>query len=595
MANIPTYLPSEESTERPHVYLSPNATPEMFGARLAKQITIIGGAIDDIYKQQKAKREEYNISIARDKLTQAEREIDNYLFSENGAYTRKGEQVDTLIEDSQTEFDKIKRDHLSTISDQKAKDMFSVSFDDFATRNLRALSRHRLNEIEKYNMATLDAQISQDHDNVVKNRYNPEIFEEKTKEIILNTMSKFAGMGPEIQAQAAEDALNLLHKDVIEGYLSDREITMAKDYIEKYGDELDPTLKRNYKEIIKEEEDNIYVADKAMELSKSGKLIDEQLAIADKEKNPEKRKKLRNELLNRFNTNQAIQSYKQEQVNINEWDNLFNLYDMIQDDQGNIRGEVLGIFRNYTPPAGKVSPGVNEGLRNWRNRQLEILFDETQGKQKQEVYTTPYFQWMGLPQETQRAYTFDQIMKEGKKVHPTAFKEIFDEWKKLKNKPEEEVKNTMTPDQFFKNAISGRKDFDPDDKEDNERIRRFHVQADSLYRQLPEDRRNNMEEWNKIVNHLLGELYPHGDLPFFPDKKIYTFEAPYQEKKPVPGAAILNDKTVPLSVLDWFNKGKIIQHEYNEELGMHVYRVDLGDGTFQLYDEDNNPLGRYNY
>ena len=323
---VPTYERREREIALPGSRFTGNATADSFGAGEARAIGRLGQSAQNVADQILVEQQKLNRAEARDAVTQAQRESDEYL---NGVYQRQGKDASGVFDESKNAFDEIKKRYQQDLKSEYAKDLFNSTFDNYVTTNSRRVLKHQSDQIQAYENQSLDAQNKQLEDNSVVNRYDIAQIKENEQDIIANTRVRFKGFDGPAMDKAIADRIHNMYTQILDARTNEavtyedmqENIKFLKDNLDKFN----PKIRAELKKGLENKANTVWVNEKAVELANSGLPIEKQLEQVDKIKNkdPKYIQALRSDVQERYNFKSKVQEGKLKQQYENEVDSLF--------------------------------------------------------------------------------------------------------------------------------------------------------------------------------------------------------------------------------------------------------------------------------
>lgn len=294
---VKVYQPGQvQNNPLPGSRFTANATAASFGGGQAQDLQAMGGALMKAGQASATlhdiSQERANRAAVRDKLNTASAELRELTGS---YYRRKGQDAASVYSEAEQALAEVRKKHTQDIKDPRQKDMFDASYESLANGHLNRVYAFQEEQRVVWEKETREAENMNAIEDAAAAWTDPAAIREAEVTLKFNTAANLKGMGDKVIKKGIEDATHLLHTEVLKkvGAYSPQ---AALDYIKTYGDRIKPVERAVLTQELQKKADIVWAMDKALELANSGKTFEEQLAVADAEKDPNKATELKENL-----------------------------------------------------------------------------------------------------------------------------------------------------------------------------------------------------------------------------------------------------------------------------------------------------------
>ena len=290
------------------------ADPRAFGVQEAQQLQQAGRAVeetvrvlDDINTRAKVRN---NMNQFRD---ESRKWMSDFL-------ERKGTDAIDSYQDAETYFDKRRGQYADSLQGRE-RDMFLASYDDLANQYKNQAIRFQSTSRVQFENATLDAENANLTQEAVVLRYDPSAVKEKETDIINNVLYKNRQQDKAVQQKAVNEARNALYKSVLDAHTEENP-EIALEFFKNNKEKFNPSARPGLQKALNEKARNKRAWDKGIELSQSGLTLNDQLAQADKIKDPQESKMVRQYVKERHTTAKVAAEAQYQQFRVGEFQKL---------------------------------------------------------------------------------------------------------------------------------------------------------------------------------------------------------------------------------------------------------------------------------
>lgn len=490
----------------PSVTQSASAGAESFGGGQGRQLQQLGQGIQDAgaaagsyiieSEQRKSK------ALVRDSLTNARAEARTFM---SDLYTKQGKDaIDAHGVASKTLQD-IRKKYAGQFKTPYQKDLFSSNFDSEIESHLdRAISFQERSRLE-YEKNTRDAENLEAVDSAVANRTDIRAIGNSEFTIRANTKAQYKGQDATFIKEKEEEAVNLLHKNVLEALSVDSPVA-AKQYLKDNWEKFDSASREALKKKIDSDAFEFEVRADAAQMDVDGLTFEQQIEKVNEEKDPEKASALKKEVEERFRLKDKIKERKAKDEEYSYW------------QQVKKGGEV---------PFGRVSGDLAKQM---------VAYKRTAAAGFAETSDLAVLQKLGtMSDEDLKAAPLDDVIKFGRVLTKGDFEPFFDRYLDLRNnktggeKGDEKLISIRTDSQLVESTLkslgidnTGEKN--KDKRKENERLTSelYSKYQDELTAfQQTNDRKPTPQEKRQLLDNLVIEGKVKG---FFKKKPVFAIE-----------------------------------------------------------------------
>jgi hypothetical protein len=355
---IPQQTQQVENTAMPSARFSGGANADMFGAAEARQIGQFANVADKIAGVAINKMEEANkqkvIAKSRDSYNSAAAE---YRAGMSAIYSKKGKDAVNAGKEAAELGDTIGKKYTEGLDDTE-KNAFTAMFDNDRNLHMNKAFAHQDNQVAEWNKASNVALQTGLMEDAQQYFNDPKVVGEK-EGIFRATVEKEAsdnGMDEPQAKQLMEKRVDEFHTGIMNRIAQDSTVAALK-YMDENKDKFDTQTYVEKRATVEKSAKGELALTKAMELSKSGLTIEDQLAEVDMIKDPAVAAATRKLVVDRNEENTKIQKAKDEQY---------------------IDSEVNKLIQN--PQNYKLPPFAPEKLATFVATHRKKLIDEVTGK-----------------------------------------------------------------------------------------------------------------------------------------------------------------------------------------------------------------------
>lgn len=236
MPRVPQYQQQVSVQNLPSARVRNSVTPEALGAGIGRGLQQLGGVVQDFAKQEQEKADVVAIMDADRQLADVELRLFN--DPERGAYATRGRDAFGLPERVFPEWDKSVSDIEARLTPAQ-RAAFQRQAQSRRTDLQRGLSRHILQESDRYYTAESQAYINTAVDAAAANYTDPERVDLEAERAARGILSspEMRGASPIVQNAAIKQARAQVYGGVVERLLNDNPAA-AVDYFEGIRDKL---------------------------------------------------------------------------------------------------------------------------------------------------------------------------------------------------------------------------------------------------------------------------------------------------------------------------------------------------------------------
>lgn len=276
MPTVPKYeqrIKSPQQKTLPSVRMSPNASPDAFGASTAQQMGQLGQTLgqtgQNYYDFQQKVRAKKNRAWVEQAQTQLTEKYNHEIYGSQeqpGILSLHGDDAISAVEKAPEKLDK----HISEIAKEAPDDSAAESFKLKAQSIRRSLSstisRHGANELNKMhvqnalgNAHTQQKALSADY------RRNPESLEEDFKTLVAPSLQEAAGLQGEDSRALVQQEKESFYANVINQLMAGghKDIQLAQKRLDRWHDELTPDARTRLKNALHKREVKVKADDMA--------------------------------------------------------------------------------------------------------------------------------------------------------------------------------------------------------------------------------------------------------------------------------------------------------------------------------------------
>jgi len=276
MPTVPKYdqrIKGPQQKVLPSVRMSPNASPDAFGASTARQMGQVGQAVgqagQDYYEfQQKVQRKKNRawVEKAQTKLTEKYNQEIYGGQDQPGILSLHGEDAISAVEKAPDSLDK----HISEIAkeapDETAAEAFKLKAQSIRRSLSSTISRHGANELNKMHVqnALGNAQAQQKALSADYRR-NPEALEEDFKNLVAPSLQEAANLQGEDSRAIVRQEKESFYSNVINQLMAGghKDIQLAQKRLDRWHDELTPEVRTKLKSALHRRELKVKADDMA--------------------------------------------------------------------------------------------------------------------------------------------------------------------------------------------------------------------------------------------------------------------------------------------------------------------------------------------
>lgn len=482
-----------------------------FGAGQAADISKIGQAITNLgaaaYRSEKNTEGTKHRAVAREGLNSARSELRQFNAE---LYQRKGKDAVDAYKTAEDKHNELRSRYTEGMTPEQ-RDMFTASYDNEMQRSLDRAIKFQEKARLDFDHSTMDAENQNAIEDAVDSIEDPNELVEAKSTIIANTRAKLIGQDPKVVAKGVEDAVHDLHMEVLKAQPLEERL----GYLKTHWKEVNPKVREGLKSDIEGMMEQTWVRDKAMELSSSGKSLEQQLAEADKIADAGKAEKTKKLVKDRYNEKQSLKNLAVKEKYESEVDLIFK-------DPLKYEG---------VPPTFPAQQ--QEHLYNLHQKlKSEELAKKGVGAKVQTNWGT-YDRLLKMPR--------DQFLKEDMTKYQAEL--AGSEMKQLiqMQADDKSYRNAQGLNSYINQMV---KDTGEENFAQQSFIREMFENELNAY---PADKRNTMETWNKIKDTMFMEVDVKGsifDSSYWEARqKGQTVVEPDERPEGIPNGASWADKT----------------------------------------------------
>lgn len=507
MPTIKTATSSVENTAMPSVRFTGGANADMFGAAEARQIGQLGNALGNvaevvIKKNAEAERQKI-IASSRDGYNSAAAEARAFAST---VYSKKGKDAATAGEEMTKGLDEIRKRYEGNFKSQEEKNAFTAMFDSDRNLHMNKAYAHQDNQVAEWNKASQVALQTGLMEDAQQYFNDPKVVGEK-ESLFKQTVDKEAadaGMDDAQKKQLMERRVDEFHTGIMNRIAQDSTIEALK-YMDENKDKFDRQTFVEKRATVEKSAKGEQALTTALQLSKSGMPIEDQLAEVDKIKDPNVAAATRKLVVERHEENKKIEKAK---------------------DEAYVDSEVNKLIQN--PQGYRLPPFAPEKLATFVATHRKKLIDEATGKYAQESVNTDWKLYHDLGMSIKNGENPD-LLKYRDNFKNEDFKALMS-MKLAMQKPEGQKKANalFTRHEIVSKALSSlpENQFDPKKGPDNAtRYNRLTTQLMYALDKIP-DEKFTPELVDNTVKGLMNKVIVGHN--WYGDKKVYQFEVGYQ-------------------------------------------------------------------
>lgn len=322
MPKVQGYNPGQvKPTALPASRFSANATAESFGGGDAAEIGKIGkagqelgGVINKFAIEQQDIKDK---AVAREALVAA---TDAQLKHGASVWELKGEPATRALDTMNEGLVKIRQEYSKNLSPRQ-RDLFLASFDSKADDYKQKAMLFQVQATDAYEKTTLTAENQSAIDLAIANRTDPKSIRDAENTISANTLRLNRGQENVTKKQALIDAMDLLHNKVLGAIAQDSPIA-AQEYFKANEKRFKPDGRDALRKSLEDKAFDFDVRMKAVDLSNSGLSLEEQLKMADKERDPKKADELRKRVKEKYEDKKLAKESADAEALKAEWQQM---------------------------------------------------------------------------------------------------------------------------------------------------------------------------------------------------------------------------------------------------------------------------------
>lgn len=516
MVKVPTYTPGQiKEKKMPGVRFSANATGASFGGNTARDLGNLGDALTQAgnVAMHHAALENQKLSKAhaRDALVRFKQEADDFLFGDGkenrGLYSKQGKDASNATGEAEKAFSELRKKYVQELKDDYTRELFDASADSYVSGNMRSIHKFRSSQIEKFHVATLDAQNKHFADTAMKNRMNPQMIKESQEGIVANVQAKYKGYGKDVIDAAIIQEKNNLHSNIL-GAHANESPRLAMDYLNANWEDFDPKNRAALKEKLNDMVENEWVRDKAMALDALP--LEKAMAQVDKVKDADKAAKLRRLVKDRYSEKQMLKSLEDKQVLESETDVLFSAFQ--KDD--------LAALKAYKTPMS--APGKDqEHLYALKQKFLRDALAKKGIGTKTQTNLVVWSRLEDMSIDDLRQVDLKQYIPD---LNAADYKALF------KKQRDGKGSKVTSPYQQLKIAVKDMGEFDPKDEEGSQNLNRLIGQMRTRLEAIPQKEITEEKIHDIIYKELLAPANFEDEGWFWFDREGKRYELSYKEE-----------------------------------------------------------------